>query len=164
MATLLDLRGAGRVIKLDPELGPRRQEFRLMYVLPELRQWIEDTLPTLGSTWKIEQSPLEQFDAWLDTYCSGEALTYQRHFYPLNHIKAGIWEMKTADLRVFGWFSAVDCFIGANAGVADQIKRLNMYRPYCEEALRRRAQLDLDEPKFIPGDNPHAVVTNFDFP
>ena len=164
MATLLELDNAGSVFRIDPALGPREQESRRIYVLPELQRWLQDELLALGSTWKIEQSPQEQLDALVAIYCSGDTLTYNWHFRPLNNLGDGIWEMKTADLRVFGWFPNKDDFIGVSANLTDQIKRLHMYRPYCEEAIRRRDELDLDEPKFIQGDDPNAVVSNFDFP
>ncbi len=164
MATLIELRDAGQVSEIDPALGPRQQKFRRVFVLPDLQIWLEENLPTLGSTWGIEQSPQEQLDALIATYCSGDTLTYQWAFKPLNNLGDGIWELKTADLRVFGWFPHKDAFIGVSANLTDQIKRLHMYRPYCEEAIRRRDDLDLDEPKFIQGDDPTAVVSNFDFP
>lgn len=164
MATLIELLDDGQVSQIDPALGPRQQEFRRLYVLPDLQKWLEEDLPTLGSTWNIEQSPQEQLDALIAIYCSGDTLTYQRAFKPLNNIADGIWEMKTADLRVFGWFPHKDHFIGVSADLTEQIKHLNLYRPYCEEAIRRRDKLELDEPKFIQGDDPNAVVSNFDFP
>ena len=47
---------------------------------------------------------------------------------------------------------------------ADTVKRLHLYRPYAEEAVRFREQLDLNNPQFVPGDDPHAVVSDFSFP
>lgn len=91
-------------------------------------------------------------------------ITYEWHFKPLTHIEDGIWELKTADLRIFGWFFVRDCFIGSAANLTDTIKQLHLYRPYVQEAVRLRDALDLDIPKFIPGDDPHAVVSDFDYP
>ncbi|MCB9947888.1 MAG: hypothetical protein H6842_08675 [Rhodospirillaceae bacterium] len=164
MATLLELRAAGRLIRFDPALGPDEQELRLIYVLPELLDWLRDKLPQLGSTWQIEQSPEEQLDALIATYCSGEVLQYGRQFKTLNHVRDGIWELKTADLRMFGWFQARDCFIGTAANCADLIKVHRLYYGYCSEAVRKRELLDLDEPKYVPGNDPNAVVSNFDYP
>ena len=164
MATLIELENANRVFRIDPALGPHDQEFRRIFVLPDLRQWLEDDLPTLGSTWNIEQSPAEQLDALIATFCSDEPLTYGRQFKPLTHVDDGIWEIKTADLRIFGWFYQIDCFIGTDGDVTERIKSLQMYRPYCEQAIRRRDALELNEPKFIQGDDPNDVVSNFDFP
>ena len=164
MATLVELENANQVFRIDPALGPRDQEFRRIYVLPDLRQWLENDLPTLGSTWNIEQSPAEQLDALIATFCSDEPLTYGWQFKPLTHADDGIWEIKTADLRVFGWFYQMDCFIGTDGDATERIKRLNMYLPYCEQAIRRRDALKLSEPKFIQGDEPNDVVSNFDLP
>ncbi len=164
MATLLDLERAAHLHKLDPALGPSEQEWRSIYVLPRLRQWMEDTLPTLESTWKVEESPAEQLDALVALFCSGETLAFGWQFKPLVHIRQGIWELKTADLRLFGWFHQKDCFVGVDADTKDRIKRLRLYRPYCEQAVRFRDQLDLDAPKYVSGDDPHAVVSDLYFP
>src|SRR4051812_27179079 len=113
MATLLHLEGAQLLHKIYPALDPREHEWRLFYALPRLRAWIERTLPTLESSWKIEESPVEQLDALIYVFCSGQPLAYGQQFKPLRHIRDGIWELKTADLRVFGWFHTKDCFIGS---------------------------------------------------
>ena len=140
------------------------QSGRVIFVLPDLRQWLEDVLPTLGSTWNIEQSPIEQLDALIATFGSGDTLTFGQQFKPLTRLGDGIWQLKTADLRMFGWFHEKDCFVGTDANLKDDIMRLRMYRPYCEQAVRRRDALDLDEPKFIQGDDPNAVVSAYDLP
>lgn len=164
MATTLELVNSEALFKLDASLSPTEQEWRFVYTLPDLKRWFETDLPTLASTWEIEQSPSEQMDALMWIFCSGQTLTFDRQFKPLNHIGNGIWELKTADLRMFGWFPKKDHFIGTDANLTDLIKRLNMYRPYCEQALRRRENLDLDEPKFIDGEDPNDVISDFDFP
>lgn len=163
MATLIELQSAGQLFKIDPALRPREQESRIVYVVPQLRAWIENTLPGLGSTWKIDQTPNEQLDACVATFCSGTELTYGEQFKPLTHLRDGIWELKTADLRMFGWFPQIDCFVGTDADLADRIKQSRMYKPYCQQAVRRRDTLDLDEPKYIQGKEPHDVVSNYSF-
>src|ERR1700687_3508341 len=104
MATLLDLERANVLSKLDPELEPGAQEFRRIYASPKLQAWLEGEMPALVSTWNLELSPLEQLDAFDEIFCSGETLSFGRQFNPLNPIRDGVWEVKTADLRVFGWF------------------------------------------------------------
>ena len=111
MATLLHLAEQNRVFKLDAALPRGGQEWRRIYVLPEARSWMEGVLPTLESELGLEISPIEQLDAFLTAYCSGETLMYERQFRPVRHIAAGIWEMKTPDLRLFGWFQDKDCFV-----------------------------------------------------
>lgn len=165
MATVLELEAAGSLFKLDPDLQQGIQELRCIYVSPRLKTWIENDLPNLESTWKVELTPQEQLQAFVEeVFCPGEPLTYEWHFRPISHVKDGIWELKTADIGMFGWFSIKDCFIGSAANLTDLVKQHGLYHGYADEAARFRDRLDLTPPKFIPGDNPHAVVSNFGYP
>jgi hypothetical protein len=164
MATVVELDRQGKLFKLDPALDDDQQEFRVLYASPRLHKWLGEVLPTLGSTWKIELSPAEQLDAFMEIYAAGETLTFQRSFYPIAHISNYVWELKTADLRIFGWFTARDCFVGVVADTTDRVKLHNLYHGYAGDVVRFLNALDLDEPKFVPGDDPHAVVSDFDYP
>lgn len=164
MATLLELQTQGVLLKADPVLGAREQEVRVLYASTRLTGWIQGTLPSLGSTWDIELSPQEQLDAFLAVYARGDALTFGQAFRPLVHISDGIWELKTADLRLFGWFYKKDCFIGHAANITETIKQHNLYHGYAGEVARFRDLLLLDEPKFVPGDDPNDVVSDWDYP
>jgi hypothetical protein len=165
MATLLDLERWGALFRLDAGLDPGVQEFRQIYTSPDLRWWMESTLPGLVSSWNLELTPLEQLDGLINVFCSGDTLTYGQQFKPLTHVKDGIWELKTADLRMFGWFNRKDCFVGVVADDATRIKTYKLYKGYANVTTAGfRDALDLDEPKYVTGDDPHAVVSNFDLP
>jgi hypothetical protein len=164
MATLLELNAGGRLLKLDPALDHDQQEFRILYASPRLAKWLQETLPTLGSSWNIELSPAEQLDAFMAIYASGQTLTYPRAFHPIRHAGNGVWMLKTADLRVFGWFHARDCFVGHVANTAEKIKQHGLYHGHAGEVVHFRTTLDLNEPKFISGENPNDVVSNFGLP
>lgn len=164
MATLLNLVEQNRVFKLDAGLGSNIWEERRFFVLPRVRNWLDETLSVLASNWNLELTPIEQLAAFLEDYCSGETLMFERQFRPLLHIDKGIWELKTADLRLFGWFHVKDCFIGTACDTAQRVKDHNLYRGYRDEAVRLRDELDLDEPKFVKGDDPNDVVSAFCFP
>ncbi|MBU1210493.1 MAG: hypothetical protein KJ587_04355 [Alphaproteobacteria bacterium] len=164
MATLVQLLERGALKKLDPQLAPGEQEFRLLYAGERLVTWITVTLPTLGSCWNIEQAPIEQLDAFMEVFASDEPLYYERAFRPIRHIAVGIWEIKTADVRIFGWFPKRDHFIGVAGDTTQRVKDYNLYTGYAGEVERFRDGLDLDEPKYVPGDQPDAVVSNFSYP
>lgn len=162
MATVIDLDRQGALFKLDA-LEDGEAEHREIYTSPALHAWIVNVLPTLKSSWNVELSPLEQFVALAEIFCAGERLTYDTQFKPLTHIADGVWELKTDDIRVFGWFKEKDCFVGAVADDAFKIKKHDLYRGYANVTTKRfRDGLDLDDPKFVAGDDPHAVVSNFD--
>ena len=161
MATIAELVADGKLIRFDPQLDDGDQELRLLYMLPKFNNWLTVELPGLGSTWNIEESPAEQLDALLADYASGLALQFGTQFKWLRPVEKGIWELKTADIRVFGWFPKRDVFIAASADTAERLKTMTgLYRGYIDEAVRFRENLPLDEPKFIPGDDPHAVLSN----
>lgn len=131
---------------------------------PEVVQWLEETLPALTGFFEQEIGPEEEFDAFLAGYAAGEPLVYERQLWPLFHHSSGIWELKTRDLRLFGWFWRRDCFICSRIDDATHVKAYSLYAGYRDEAVRFRDSLDLDPPKFIEGDHPSAVVSAFSFP
>jgi hypothetical protein len=164
MATVLDLDQRGD-LHLFEALEPQERYHRRIYASPLLRTWLVNTLPTLQSSWGIELSPQEQFADLSELFCAGERLTYETSFKPLTHITDGVWELKTDDIRIFGWFCEKNCFIGAVADDATRIKTHGLYKGYANVTTKQfRDGLDLDNPKFVPGDDPHAVVSNFDYP
>ena len=161
MATLINLEHSGHLIRVDAELGPREFEDRQLWISPRLRDWADATLPGLGSSWKIDESPAEQFATLVYEFCSGKTLASGLRFKSLRPIVSGVWELKTADLRVMGWFPVMDGFVGVVADTSERIKSHRLYAGYISDVVRFRDQLDLDCPKHIPGDDPRAVVSNF---
>jgi len=165
MATILDLSREGGPLRwIDPQLEPHEQEWRRIYGAGRFVEWFEQQLPSLTSDWKVEDSPLEQFDQLLETYCSGATLTFQHRFKCLYPRDKCVWELKTADLRIFGWFPKMDHFIAVVADTAQRVKLHSLVHGYVGEVERFREKLDLDPPKYLVGEDPNVVVTNFDHP
>lgn len=163
MATLASLRADGLVLDWEVPLGPRQPRDRVLLLLPLLVPRLEAKL-TEGSTWNIEENPAQQLDALTLSFVAGEELCFERQFNSMSYYKDGVWYLKTADVRLFGWFPQKDFFLAASVAIAEEAKRLNLYRPIADEVVRYRNQLALDEPKFIRGNDPHAVVSNFAYP
>ena len=163
MATLQQLAAAGKLTKLDVPLGRRQQEERVIYLAQDVVEWLRDELPVCASSWNIEETPEQQFDSLASIFVAGETITYDTQFKTLRPIERGIWELKTADLRIFGWFHRRDCFVVTRIDTAQRVKDYGLYPGYRDAAVRFRDGLSLDEPKYIQGDDPHAVVSAFDF-
>ena len=163
MATLLELEAQGALDRLDPGLMPGEQEFRRIYALPSFKTWLLEDLTRLGSTWQREISPNEQVFALFAQFCAGEPLTIGTHLSNLVHHGDGIWYLKTPDIRIFGWFYQKDYFIGSGGDCAEKIKHYNLYHGFANQAVLHRNRLNLNEPKFVPGDNPNDVVSAFNF-
>lgn len=164
MATLIALDAVDAVSRLDPELPPREQELRRIYVSPKLRLWIEVELGGLVSDWNLQLTPEEQLAEYFEVFCSGSPITVEHQLKPIQHVGDGVWYLKTSDLRVFGWFPEKDCFVGVVAKLATFAKKHQLYHGLAGEVVQFRDTLDLDPPKFVPGGDPNDVISNFSYP
>ena len=164
MATLATLVSDGSLLRWEVNLSPRQQIERILLLVPPLHGRLDETLAQSGSTWNIEETPAQQLDALTAVFVAGEPLAFGWQFKSLVHHQNGVWYLKTADVRLFGWFPCRDCFIATSIAGADLAKRLHLYRPLGDEVVRIREALPLDEPKFVPGDDPNDVVSNFTYP
>lgn len=160
MATVVELARRGEIEPYEPQLGFRQQALRLIYVGEKVMPWVEKHLPDVVSDYETEVTPIEQLDDLLNTFCAGEPIVFARQIKPLQHWGAGVWELKTLDLRLFGWFPNVDVFVWNSIDFATRIKKVGLYAGYRGEVIRFRDQLDLDPPKFIIGEDPRGVITN----
>lgn len=169
MATIAELLGLRRLFKLDPQLEDDEQELRLIYTSPQLKTWFENDLPKVRSFFGTETDPLEDFVALSAAYASGLPLVFDRQFKafhkrPFEPIGDGVWYLKTPDLRIFGWFIARDCFVGVVANTFELVKKHDLYQGHRGDVIRFRDALPLDEPKFVPGEDPYDVISNYDLP
>lgn len=160
MATILELEESGQLVRVDASLGPKEFENRRIFLLAETVLRATELCESMESEWDIETTPAEQLDELFYHFMSGGVLDFPKQFHDLQHVRDGIWQLKTADLRLFGWFASKDCFICAYVVNANELKRGLPYSGYCEQTWFKRQNLDLDEPKFIPGQEPTNVVSN----
>ena len=163
MATIIDLSRPplAAIERLDPAFDDGTQEFRCIYATPKFRTWIKDDLPKMTSALGLELSPEDQLFDLVQLFCSDDILTYGEHFKPLRCRGQGVWELRTPDIRVFGWFPLRDHFVGVVANDATFIKKHDLYDGYIGEVVRFRDQLNLDQPKFIQSERPQDVVSNY---
>ena len=150
MATIIELQLSGALYRLDPGLGPREMEVRRIFLLPRARDWMAKELLEAGSSWNIEEDPVQQLDALVYEFCVGEPLAIGQRFKALRPVGNG----------VFGWFVQKDCFIICDCDTTLRVKQLRLYSGYRDQAVRFRERLDLDEPKFVGGDDPDDVVSD----
>ncbi|MGA2817363.1 MAG: hypothetical protein ABSE67_13885 [Xanthobacteraceae bacterium] len=103
---------------------------------------------------KAQDTPSEQVDNVLYRWISGKDIIYSRQFQDLMPMADEVWEMKTADIRIFGWMYQPRKFIAVFGDYADLYKGRNKTRSYDDargKVVRERDNLDLDQPKFVSG-------------
>jgi hypothetical protein len=158
MATIASLVERQELFKIDVVLGPNDGcPIREIYGVPAMRQWIETTLPSLPTEHGTALSPSEEFYDLLFNFISSEGeLRYGTMFKDLIPAKDELWELKTWQLRIFGWFYRKDCFIAVHADQTVNVKRQSSgYRNSISKVISVRQAINLDEPKFVGG-----VITN----
>lgn len=131
---------------------------RWMYMTPTCKKVICEDLPSWTSQWGLTQTPAQQFDALMDQYLTGEAMDYNTDIKTLNPVTDNIWEMKTPDLRLFGWFYRKGVFIATALDLADRVKGWALYSGYRNDAVRIKSEIDLRLPKCIEGGKVNDVV------
>jgi hypothetical protein len=151
MATIETLVTEGALTKIEVPLPAGALEIRLFYGTESFVNWLKTGLPNMQAPSDAQWDHAEQVDDLLLRYSIGEALSYGPQFHALHPGHRGVVELKTSDVRIFGWFYRRDVFIATNGHDTTFIKERGLYAGYRDEACRLRDQLNLDPPKFITG-------------
>lgn len=150
MATIHQLCDAGAVVALGGGLDVNEQP---LFAIPHVVEWLGQVLPGLDADFhEGRQYPLEQADDLFHDFVSGDDFSYYARSHSMLPRDPGVWELKTPDLRLFGWFAGRGVFIIAEIDTAFRCKKHSLYPGYLGSVVRRRDALNLDEPKFITGD------------
>lgn len=156
MATIAMLQDKGDLIEYEPDLDPREFPTR----------WIHQAsaFPGLFASLKNEQpdaprplSPFEQVEQALYDYCIGRPLAYDYDRKMLNPKQYGVWEIKTADVRVFGWLPERRHMIVVSLAMKRDLIPSSKYKPYVSGVVDFRDKLNLDYPKFLTGASPRDI-------
>lgn len=152
MATLEELCDARELIRVTLQLERDELQVRSLLALPHVVRWMEEQLPEIEADFSDSvQSPLEQMDDLLHEFLCSEDMSYYERSHSMQPKDPGIWELKTKDLRLFGWFVRRGVFVVGNVDTAFRCKYHGLYAGYRDDVVRRRDALNLDAPKFIVG-------------
>ena len=154
MATTKQLVDSGRLVKVEGNLLPHQLPQRCIYALPRAIRWMNNDLPTIRTDGVVEGAlePLEQADALINDFLSGippDMWVMAPHL--MHPHENGVWELRTPDLRFFGWFWRRGIFILSAIGTAEMCKQRNLYHGYQTQCLHDMRALDLDPPCFTDG-------------
>ncbi|TKW79920.1 MAG: hypothetical protein DI543_02745, partial [Bradyrhizobium icense] len=156
MATLSTIPTVTRILV---PLGPGEFDNREFHALPSFMRFLQETLPTLQrGVLAAEETPKQQMDSVLRKWNSGKPMRFQRSLSTLRPVRHSVWEMKTVDLRIFGWIYRPKVFVAAFAGFADDYKAQDgnppkeLYDISRDRVVWLREQLDLDPPLFVTGE------------
>jgi hypothetical protein len=160
MLTIDDLLRQNAIRKIDVSLDAGEQPVRLLYGTPGFIDWLESLLQGAEPDERLgEATPAEQVDALFHAYLSGKPLVYIRQFRMIRAESNAVWELKTPDTRIFGWFLQKDCFVAVFGDWADRVKVHNLYRGYRVSIRRIRRELGVEGTLCVTGSSPNDVIS-----
>ncbi len=155
MATFDKLLKDKRLIPVSLKL--RRGQFpeRKIYAYPECIEWMREVPRMVTGRLASGFTPQEQLVERVRQWLAGDPMEYGRMFHDMDPRTDDVWEMKTADLRIFGWMYRPQQFIAVRGGYADDYKEPTKTKNYADdrrEVVKAREALPLDGEKFVRGD------------
>jgi hypothetical protein len=156
MATFARLLVDQVIIQVKVPLPRGKFPERRLYIYPECLEWARTEIPKMV-TGRVasDLSPKEQITLRLQQWISGDPMEYGRMFHDMEPSTDGVWELKTADLRLFGWMYRPLEFIAVCGGYTDDYKEPTKTKNYADDrrsVIAARNALPLDGLKFVKGE------------
>jgi hypothetical protein len=162
MATIDQLVAEGVLHKVEHEGLLSRSEFpnRSIFTTSKCLHWLEVTLHDQKAANDAVLSPSEQIEVRFKQFIRGDCLPQTKLNY-IRHASGIVWEIKTADTRLFGAFHKLDCFIAHMGYPVELVKGPpQLYNGIAGETERELVKLELNNPKFIVGSEIRNVVSS----
>lgn len=160
MVTFDSLLAAGAIVKIEIVLNVGELPKRLLFATPSFVQWLEERIgKEEPSPVGADLTPVEQLDYLFYTFVSGKPLVHSRQFRSIRSEPNAVWELKTVDFRIFGWFAKRDCFVAVFGDWTDHVKDHDLYRGYRLQVRRLRRSLGIGEELCVQGVDPEDVVS-----
>jgi hypothetical protein len=161
MATFDKLLSEGRIVRVKLRLTRGQFDERELYAYPECLKWMKAEVPQMV-TGRVQSafSPKEQLITRLLQWITGKPMARGRMFQDMSPRSDEVWELKTADLRIFGWMYRPRKFIAVCSGYADHYKEPTKIKNYADDmraVVQARDELPLDGDKFAAGDYDELV-------
>jgi hypothetical protein len=110
---------------------------------------------------RVNFTPKQQLYVRFKEWIIGKPMVRDRMFRDMRPLQDGVVELKTADLRLFGWTPYVKALVLTRVGMADDYKWQTVngvrqppkksYEDEKKKVIAYRDATPLDEPKFVTG-------------
>ena len=160
MATLSELQKRHVIHELRLPLRAEALPLRRIYFSSAFGKLVKEDLPKIPSTMFGNELPAkQQVHMLFERFIEGGSFRQPRQFRILNPSRHGVWEFKTGDVRIFGWFPEKDCFFAVIGTDTFTVKDQRLYDFHIENVLNFRRELDLDDPRFVAGTEDDNVIS-----
>jgi len=124
-----------------------RQPERCLYLSKGLSDWMENDLTDVRVKGRA-QSPLEQLTDFMDRFV-GEPTMHINDFQQIKPSGVAVYEMKTTDVRIYGWFPARRVFIAVEGALKADTKIGGTVDAIRKRVTAFRVSLKLPQPDFV---------------
>jgi hypothetical protein len=156
MATLDELISAGRLERWTADLKRGELPHRCVYLLTGVyRDFLADCHRAPDRRGLLD--PAEQLSMRLNAFIGRpDPPRIGDEIKQISPDREGLFEFRTPDTRLVGWFTHPGVFVGCEAFLKSSLRRRGGMKQMKERAFAARDALDLDAPKFLGG--PYANV------
>ncbi|QQM31749.1 hypothetical protein JET14_06160 [Martelella lutilitoris] len=141
------------LFRVDGVLDAHEQPARLLYITPRAVQWLNTNLENMASDGFYDNAatPAQQADDLFYSFIVGEDIAADLPPHVMLPAEDGIWELRTPDLRMFGWFWRKGVFIISAINSAEMCKKHSLYAGYRNQAVGDRMAFNFEPPPFVNG-------------
>jgi hypothetical protein len=149
-----------RAAGLEPVEGPLKRgkcAWRYIFVSGRFQAWVTEEMDKIVPPYDESDSPAIQLESEFSGFRNGDGLAYDRDMHTLDPRHLWVWELKTPDLRIFGWFPAKNYFVAHLGENKANLVKWDAYKPYVDEVVAYRTGLARHLPDFVEGGSSHVV-------
>lgn len=152
MATLDELETAGVLSRYKHRFDAPPGRGREIWFFKEVAKWLVNDFFTMEPFYNESIATKNQAGVLLKNFVVGEEFESDLDFWHMRPHYDDVFELKTADLRIFGWFYRPRVFVAAQAQTFEVAHRApGIHSYHRDEVVKMREQIELDEPKWVVG-------------
>ena len=143
--------------RLEMPLGGRKA-WRFVFLSAAFTQWLEGL--AAGAVGAEAVPPRIQVESVFYGFCDGKAAAYGHDIRCLEPVDRAVWELKTDDLRIFGWFACKNHFVADRGAFRNHLRTFKDYGPHVAAVAKWRDAVTPPLPGWETGTRTQDVVSN----
>lgn len=161
MSTMATLISKGTLQSVNMGLLGDELAERGLFGTQRLFRFLGEDLPKIPSQDSV-LSTEEQTANLFGRFLTNRPFILRSPISPIRHLRDAIWEMKTLDVRLFGWFVERDCLVLDSGCDVKLLKsgKLN-YSGFINQTSYVRKNLGFEAADYIQGTTPNDILTKF---
>jgi hypothetical protein len=142
---------------VEGHLRPGKCAWRYIFVSGKFQEWAQKEMPAIVPRFEDDSSAPIQVEEEFSGFRYGYGLAFGTDARRLEPTDFSVWELKTPDVRIFGWFPAMNHFVAHMGEAKANLPDWDDYRPYVDEVVRFRNSLVGFLPTHVTGGMSNVV-------